>query len=814
MTVAIRVLNGTLGGALVIGRGAEERKVAIFADAAVDDVAMLGGDRCIAVSRKRTTALLDLKSGEVIKRGHLPIKADYICVSPDGARALAYSCHPGLLAVLDPASLEVKARFNLARLRGDGRFDLVQKDQEELKAEETPWDAIPTSDGTLADEVKADDFWIRYASDRPSGLRRLRFTRGARAVFREDGKVVLPFTFRKNGPEWVTDRSYDKPITASAGRMSVGVAVADLEGAWIEFQVLRETTEPGVETRFPVRAIGPDGSSAILQAVDPVASAAAPSSGGFGGSLRKVFGRRSSDNRAFGLEIWDIAAEPRPVRSLAFRPITSEALLPTDTQRFQEVQLNEARKEIDLVWPGIAAAYGGDQEGWGQSAQKRLEDSYFDPLETRKAPSFIPAFGRVHYPSLFAETLQKLVTLHPRPFSALPWGNLDDRQARLVAAILTGWGAHSSHAAHSIAWTGPRTFVCLSRDGMVREMSLDGDLYPAFQLVHPETRAWPYSDRDIFQPQLHWIAGRIFAVDLFNERLEFELPAAGPGADQEPTARIPLPYRIIKDRDGHALEVKEVDRLTERIRRGYVKIGSKEPVHIIAGLHELAQEVRNHLDEIVVDHRWLPSLFLRGKPIGENEFCDILIADGSEAAVNALQDLLTAFLDATEPKHENIWHPNDGTPTMGPVALALIALSDRVPDAVARFYARRDMNHDMWTFEAFARLDLAEDRFLSPDLEKLQIRLAVQDVCTGNVDADIFQLYRLPLSRARLHRNPSIAETLAETIFDQISAQAPDLTWASNVGASGVADAIAKSVDRTNPAEARLSERLSELAAA
>jgi len=225
-------------------------------------------------------------------------------------------------------------------------------------------------------------------------------------------------------------------------------------------------------------------------------------------------------------------------------------------------------------------------------------------------------------------------------------------------------------------------------------------------------------------------------------------------------------------------------------------------------LHELANEVRDHLEEIVVDHRWLPSLHYRGKPVTEAELCEILIADGSDEAVRALDVLLTAFLEATEGDHENIWHPDDGTPTMGPASIALIKLCNPLPPSIPRFYARRDMNHDMWTCEAFERLDLPHERFLSADLVALQVRLAIQDICTGNVDADIFALYRLKLVREVLRANPSLALELADVIISQLDAQAPDLTWASGAGSAGVAEAIAESLDGAAPAEAALAAEL------
>jgi hypothetical protein len=367
-----------------------------------------------------------------------------------------------------------------------------------------------------------------------------------------------------------------------------------------------------------------------------------------------------------------------------------------------------------------------------------------------------------------------------------------------------GWGKHSDHAANSVAWSSHDRLVVLSRDGTVRELSLSAGVGPAYRLVDPAGGAWPFSTRDIFPPELIHLHGNAFAVDLYNFRLEFDLPSADKLGAGNLAVSTTLAYRVVRDGEAHQAEVKQIDRLTEEIRRGYVKIGSKEPARIIAGLHELAAEVRNHLDEIVVDHRWLPSLQYRGKAITETEFCDILVTDGSDAAVDALDGLLSAFLDATEGQHENVWHPNDGTPTLGPVAFALIRICDPIPLSVPRFFARRDANHDMWTLPEFERLALPPERYLSSDLVALQMRLAIQDVCTGNVEASIFDLYRLPLSREVLRADPSLAAEFATTIVGQVEAQAPDFSWASGGGVSGVLEMIAEGLEAEDRAEAAL----------
>jgi hypothetical protein len=809
MNFSVRLINGTLGSAIAISNGAgEEHKLAIFADARIQDFAPIGADRCVLISHKRGVAVVDLSSRKVIKRGHLPRPYDRIAVAKDCARALVYHCNPGLIAFIELASLIMTAEFNLLQLREDGAFDLLYRDPETLREEKKPWDCIPFSDGPLRSEVREDEIWLKYAPEEPSGLRRMRFTRSARAEFRADGKVVVPFEFGVNGPNWLTDRGYEKPITASARVITVGIAVIDEGAARAELRVVRQQTEASFYTMFPIRSISADGTRAILQSFDPVAHPTEVDVPVSGGILRKIFGRRASGKLAFGFEQWDIAHEPKLETTVAFKSLDGDSLLPVDTQHFNDGQLQEARKEIDMVFPGIEAGFYDRQKQWLSSQTKRDADAYFDPLETRKAPAYNPAFNRCHYPPLFAEVMQRLVKLNSKPFSHVPWARMGDRQSRLLSALLSGWSQHSAHAVDSIVWMGIDRFIMFARDGKVREVSTSGEVGHTYQLIDPEKKAWPFSNRNVFPPDLQHVKDRIYAIDLLNIRLEFELPSFSPDGSGDFQRVTPLYYRQTIDGARHTDEVKQVDRLTEKIRRGYVKIGVKDGNNVITGLHELTKEVQDHLDEIVVDNRWIPTLYHRGKPVTEAELCDILSADGSEQAVRALDGLLTAFLDATEGQKENIWHPDDETPTMGPVSLALIKLCDPLPPSIARFYGRRDMDHDMWTFEAFERLELPQKRLLAADLVTLQVRLAIQDICTGNVDKNIFALYQLKLVRDALDANTFLVADFAEMIVEQTKAQAPDFTWASSSGVSGILKAIVESLDTSVRSEAHLASEL------
>ncbi|MCW2285055.1 hypothetical protein M2323_003025 [Rhodoblastus acidophilus] len=804
MTFLIRPIDGNIGSAVAIRDDfGDEKKLAVFADAGIMDCAKVGGNQCLLISRKQGIALVDLAARNVIRRGRLSIQADYI--------AIAYTCRPGLIATVDLTTLKQTDRYNLIQTCPDGSFQLIYRDSDALRKAGAFWDSIPYSDGPLHGEVGEDHFSLKYASEEPSGLRRMQFTRGARATFRADGKVVIPFEFSTNGPRWVHDKSFEKPLMSSAPDFRVGVAVIDVEAERLDMHVIRKQIEPSVYTSFPVRAISPDGRHAVLQGYDPIVVPEKQAKGLVGG-LRSLLGCKPTLDLAFGLEAWNISREPKLAGDFPFRRLEGATLPPVTTLTFDDAELARIRREIELVFPGVEAGFAGRDEAWRASWDKRKEDAYYAPLETRKFPAYTPAF-HVQFPPMFAEVAQRLARLRQNPFTTMPWDRLDDRQRAFVAGVLRVWSEQAALAADSMAWIARDRFAVLSRDGTVRECSLEGGVGQTFQLVDPETRVWPFSKRYVPSPglaelELIHLQDRAFAVDLYEFRLEFELPSTDVSAGGDPCAPVPVAYRIVRDAEGWDREVKQVNRLAEKIRRGYVTIGSKEPARIIAGLRELAREVRDHFDEIVVDDRWLPSLHHRGSAITEPEFCDILIADGSDEAVRALDELLTAFLGAAGDPRRSIWHLDDCTPAMGPTALALIRLCDPLAPSIARYYARRDIYHDTANSEAFARVELPQSRFLSPDLVTLQIRLALQDICSRNVEADIFALYRLPLVREALRAGSPPALDLAEVIVSQLEEQTanPDLSGAARV--ADVLEAIASALDVGAPAEAALATEL------
>lgn len=145
---------------------------------------------------------------------------------------------------------------------------------------------------------------------------------------------------------------------------------------------------------------------------------------------------------------------------------------------------------------------------------------------------------------------------------------------------------------------------------------------------------------------------------------------------------------------------------------------------------------------------------------------------------------------------------------MGSVALALVQLGDPVPEAVMTYIARRDPDHDNWTPDAWHALALSPYRLAQPEVLALRIRLALQDISTGNIDPNLFALYHLDRDHALLRADPSRAETYAGAIAAQVRAQWPDPDSSETSRGASLLISILGEMDRTDPAEAALASAL------
>lgn len=167
----------------------------------------------------------------------------------------------------------------------------------------------------------------------------------------------------------------------------------------------------------------------------------------------------------------------------------------------------------------------------------------------------------------------------------------------------------------AVAWTpDPDRIVVLGRNGVIREVSFTRGPGVAFEVSDPPEPSYGFDWRSQ-DAQLIPLGNRSFAVDYNSARFEFDLPES-PGFGPHNLEGVqPLSIRVITDKALHARESTAADRLTRAIRPGYITIDGLEPSHIIAGLEKLAAELRANFDDIVVDDRWAPALFHRGKPI-------------------------------------------------------------------------------------------------------------------------------------------------------------------------------------------------------
>jgi hypothetical protein len=785
MLYVVRLVNAYLGGAIAV-RDSDgfEYKLAVFADAVVEDFAFAGDHLCVLISRKGGIALLDLHRREVVERARLSFQPEGIVVSPDGSRAVAWAANPGRIGVVDLPSLTEALTFNLAERRTDGGYNLVYRTADELQKQRLRLVDLPYVDAPLC---------------------QMRFSKRVRPAFRADGHIVMPIEYNEKGPDFVWDHIDGKPLSSSFFQWTVGIAELDLDAARIDFRPFRYIMEQMPQCHFEVRAISPDGQLAVLHSASPIAGPAKDRPEG--GALARVFGRRGTKRSwAYGLELWDIAGK-QPIRKgvTAFHAFRDDGIMHPTSVRLTPADAETLRPEIDLVMPGLLAVLSGRGAEWHTSAQKRAEDAYFVPRETAATrPAFRPGFGRVADPLLFGPVMRQLLEVQPGTPQEIPWADLSNRQKWFLSHFIRGWGFHARTPVMAVAWTSdPDRVVVLGRNGIVREISFAQGPGVAFEVRDPPhpSHGFDWSKQDA---QLIPLGNRSFAVDYFSARFEFDLPQSTDFGFHNLEGTRQLPIRVITDHQQHVKESAYADSLTRAIRPGYITIDGRAPAQIVAGLEKLAPELRANFDEIVVDNRWAPALFHRGKPIEEMEFCDILVRDGSQAARTALETLLLAWLERTSGTVQPVWHPDDETPAMGPVALALVQLCEPIPGAVMTFFSRRDPDHDNWTPEAWQALALSPYRLAQPELLALRIRLALQDISTGNIGPDLFALYNLDQDREKLRADLSQVETYARLVAAQIRAQWPDLASAGNSRGAFLVEKIVGAIDLTAPAEAAL----------
>jgi hypothetical protein len=784
MDHVVRIVSATLGGAIAIrSPDGREDKMAVFADAGIEDFAMLGGGRCLLISRNGGAALLDLAAREVVRRTRLSFHPQRVVAAPDGQRAIVYFNHPAIISVLDVATLSEIRKFNLARRREGGDYDLLFRSADELKADKIRFHQLPNADAPL---------------------RVLKMAPGVTPRVSADGKLFAALEYHEDGPEFVYDHTAGKPMTTTLVRRTSAIGTFDLDAARLAITPLRQVIEHHNDGHFQVRLISGDGRHVVMQSTSLLEAPAPKPSG----ALDRIFGRRTAPALAYGLELWDLGA-PQPARSAVtpYQAFRDEDLMHPNTVRLPEQEAALRRRAADLLMPGLEAAAAGQRAQWERSEAKRREDDFFQPF-ARHAEHTKRRQPMIHLgvPSVFGPLLRTLLRVDKSAPQGVPWEAMTDRQKEFVSEIQRAWGFHAKTPVMAMAWTSePDRIAALGRNGIVREISFAEGPGPAWQLVDPPQSTYGF-DWISHDAQLIRIRDRTFAVDYHAARFEFDLPASPDFGAHHLDGATPLPFRIIKDRDRHQKEVAEADRLTRAIRPGYVTIKSSDAKEIIAGLGKLATEVRTRFDEIVVDYRWTPALFVRGKAIEEQEFSEILVEDGSDAARAALQGLLEAYVEVCT-KAQNVWHPDDHTPTMGAVAFALVKLSDAVPECVTTFCGRRDMDHDGWTFDAFGKLDLPADRLTAPDLLALQFRLAIQDISTGNIEPELFRQYGLRHARLALDRDPALAEPYADLIAAQLLAQSnASLGFAR--GADPLLTKIADALGASAPAEAGLAAAL------
>lgn len=788
----IRIVNGNIGGGVAVKKpDGKERKVAIFPDAHVEDFANFENKFCVLVSRKRGIAFLDLNTMKISKRIQLLHGVENVIISPNGKFALCYRCKEFTLIVLRLPDLEEIKVYNLAQRRDDGAYNLIYKTQEELKVEGVTFDKIPTGEAPL---------------------RRIRMSKNVCPKFTRDGKLVVPVEYYEEevtyelGPK--SSSSIAKLISYNFKKFTIGVAQINFSTETFDFRLIRQISESKLDTDFHVRSISEDGTKFILHSAHPIpVTTGQKVQNKFG--LKNVFGRRQSASWGYGAEVWDITnMEPSLVKVNHYQNFDDNILIHPTTLKMFDHEKADFQYAVDLLLPGLIAALSGRRTEWENSSEKRKEDAFYTPGETgQELPSYQYPYWRVSDPLLFGEVMRQILKAHPSFPQNLPWADLTTRQKHFIKYLIEAWGFHAKTPIMSLTWIDNLDgFLVLGRNGALREISISQGPGPAYRIENrPKTLdSLDWQNKDA---KLNHLGNRRFEVSYYATNFQFELPESSDfGPDQIGIVK-PIAIQIITDREQHQKEVKAMDRLVNAIRPGYIKIGSLAAKDIISGINQLAEDLRNNYSQIVVDGRWTPSLWVKGKPVEEQDICNILYEDASKEAAEALKNLLTSYLQSTSGRLQDAWHLDDETPTMGPVAISLIKMLTPVPAVVMEFIEQRDIDHDDWFYEAFDNSGIEARQTNPDDLLPIRIRLAMQAMSRGYLNK-FFELFGLNSDLVKLNSNPSLASKYAREIIIQTDRQWPKKPVDRSMYAANVIKTIRTSLDNNNPGERALNEML------
>ncbi len=801
MGYVVRTIAGNNGAAIEIcSPNGDRRPMAVFSGSDIEDFRFVDARMCLLASKDREILLLDCEAREVVSRVRLKNVSDLRVLPLQSARqALVFSKSGSRFFVLSLPDLKTVFAFGAAERLDENHYRLVD----------------------FADDASFERAnWFHNLPFYDAPIRRISPNNSRAAVARADGKVVMPIGFKKLERDFCVVRSQFRgkvdELIQKLHRVHLGVCELDLERRVCSFNIIHD----GVQGNAAIQAISPDGRYAISVASD-LALVPEVKDHGSSGLIRRAFGRRQPPSYAFALDIRDLSSTPTRSCRLPVQRLADGRLVKGQGAHLKPDEVEPVLSEILALLPGLAAAKEGRLSAWKGSAAQKLEDSiYLQNEAPREGPRKPKAYDYLIRPEIFGPTMRALMTEIPGALSAMPWQSLSDRQAGFMAKLGSAFEYHARSAAYAFAWTDrDDTFVILTRQGTVREVHVEKGVGPEYVLT-PLTKpdrnfSWDdiVANEETVRAELSRLHGRTFALEYHGNRLEFDLPETGDFSMMPPKEMKNLATRIVMDKKQFYDELKLSDSLTSKLRPDFIKIKSLSADNVIAGVHKLADVVRRRFDEIVVHGRWEPTLVCQERAVREENICKILLELASAEAEGALSALLDAYLSHQGAERPVVWHLDDTTPACAPTAFALLQMTGRVSENVERFFANRDMDHDSYTVQQFEKFELERSQWAARDMLRLRLRLAVQDIGTGNFGKDLFKLYGLTDVAEGLGTGEYEATAFADLVAEVVNAQAPLFSWATPLGVKGVIKMLADGLSADRPAIAELKQELEKRAA-
>lgn len=270
------------------------------------------------------------------------------------------------------------------------------------------------------------------------------------------------------------------------------------------------------------------------------------------------------------------------------------------------------------------------------------------------------------------------------------------------------------------AWAGSG-YVVLFQNGNLRQIDNNGTAGPMIRIenfpkIDPNERL---VDGCLLELHLEYLEPSRLRVT--SNRVSFEVELPGSKDTDSVVASVNFDATTFEP------DMQTARKLAAKTRPANVKIRSRKPEAIVAGLKKMAPIVGKKYEHVVFDQTWTPTLIQGETFLEEEMFCNILLqAPQTPEAADALDDLIAAFLSQCGATN-SIVHQDGEKFSLTDCVIASIQLRGEVSDPCMEWVRRRDEDHEgVFCHEVIERV-LPGFSVASEDVLRLVVQIGVQD---------------------------------------------------------------------------------------